>query len=316
MAQLKVPVDDFRLKCTYTCKTEQTWRTDDAGAPTTLYLTTYAISAYPQTVTQYVRFAVDLPEGAVVTSATVHATLDNPLYGAAVSTINGQDAAPLATSSIEVEIADGETSVVVPFRFCCGAVSHQHDPDAGDFTDSDNDVVDTETDIYYKRYYWWEHESYLHYTDVYLLIEYTPPFTPPTLNPYTDPRLYVGETYVKAVHMTELHTNANLVRTAYHLPEYEFPDIVAGESLLASWNEDVIELRVALDEIGVEHEEWLLLDFNRPRLDVLLQLRRVVAALAAGDGEQVETDGVQLYTADGEMLMDADGLYFKALEGN
>lgn len=310
MVQIKVAADNFNLSCRYVCCVMEVWdhEKDDYIAASRRYISDHAVTA-----SKTVAFNVNIPDGAVIEKAQLHAKVGlpyTPLYGSKVSTINGIEVGAGCAACVDIEIPSGATTVEVPFRFLCNEEEHtSHSPNYGS-----PDYKETYGTKDYE-YYYFPHDSTMSYADVYLLIEYTPPFTPPTLIPYTDPRLYVGETYVKAVHMTELHTNANLVRTAYHLPAYDFPPIVAGESLLARWNEDVIELRVALDEIGVEHEEWLVLDFNRPRLDVLLQLRRVVAALARG-GEQEETDGVQLYTADGALLMDANGLYFKAWEGN
>ena len=310
MAKFTTPPVSFNLLCEFTCCTQEIydWTVED------VIETRYGlIKEAPKTMTKTVRFDFDIPEGAEIVKAQVYADVglpQAPLYGSKMSTINGVEVGAGCTACVDVGIPAGAAAVDVQFQFLCNTPSHQHEPTGSHFTT----VWKTETQQCDEYYY--THESSMDYTKVYLLIEYTNPFVPPVLNPYTDPRLYVGETYVKAVHMTELHTNANLVRTAYRLPEYAFPPIVARESLLARWNEDVIELRVALDEIGVEHEDWLVLDFNCPRLDVLLQLRRVVAALAAGDGGQEETDGAQLYTADGEQLMDANGMYIKAWEGN
>lgn len=309
MAQVKTTPQKFNIGSPYHCRTLIYTSYTDASHENVEHQWTELTSAHAWPTTNYVTFKYELPEGAIVKSAKVHAKLGSSTYGAVTSTINGVWADPNSEALVDVTLTEGATSIVVPFVFTSKSPAHDHTFDGG----LGNEFWETDTLCRWTKTV--DHEGVLSYSDVYLLIEYTPPFTPPTLNPYTDPRLYVGETYVKAVHMTELHTNANLVRMAYHLPAYAFPPIVARESLLARWNEDVIELRVALDEIGVGHEEWLVLDFNRPRLDVLLQLRRVVAALARG-GEQEETDGAQLYTADGALLMDANGLYFKAWEGN
>jgi len=97
---------------------------------------------------------------------------------------------------------------------------------------------------------------------------------------YTDPIIMAGVTRVKAVHITELQTNANLVRAAANLAAYEFTAIRAGYTGLNGWNAHIEELRAAIDGLGIAHEEWLALGVNCPRADVLMQLRNVVEAMA------------------------------------
>lgn len=311
MAQLRIDTPDFALNSSYKCGTECEWRYTDSTHTDYTFRESAYVEKTSNTARHTARFELSaLPEGAKITQATLFATAGSPLHGTELSTINGVSVTPPGTKTVPVDVEDGATSVDVVFAYKCVATAHNHYADG--YHVNGGDYWDGNTLVHHLYY---DHESVVAYTDVYLLIEYTPAFTPPELIPYTDPAPVAGETYVKAVHMTELHTNANLVREAYNLPAYDFPAITAMESLLAGWNADVIEIRVALDAIGVTHEDWLLLDFNRPRLDVLLQLRRVVAALAAGDGEQVEAVREQFYTADGELMATADGLYFKVLEG-
>lgn len=97
---------------------------------------------------------------------------------------------------------------------------------------------------------------------------------------YTDPEILPGITKVKAAHITELQTNINLVRTAANYSAYEFTSIRAGYTNLNAWNAHIAELRTAIDGLGVSHEAWLTLGVNCPRADVLMQLRRVVEAVA------------------------------------
>lgn len=97
---------------------------------------------------------------------------------------------------------------------------------------------------------------------------------------YTDPEILPGITKVKAAHITELQTNINLVRTAANYIAYEFTSIRAGYTNLNAWNAHIAELRTAIDGLGVSHEAWLTLGVNCPRADVLMQLRRVVEAVA------------------------------------
>jgi len=109
-----------------------------------------------------------------------------------------------------------------------------------------------------------------------LEIDYT---LPQELLPYTDPVLIAGETKVKAVHMTELQTNVNRQREALGYPAYKFLAIRAGYTGLNDWTYHVAELREAVDQITTAHEAWLPIPVNRPRVDVLQQLRNVVEAM-------------------------------------
>ena len=97
---------------------------------------------------------------------------------------------------------------------------------------------------------------------------------------YTDPEIVPGITKVKAAHITELQTNVNLVRTTANYAAYTFTDIRASYTSLAGWNTHITELRAAIDGMGISHETWLALGENCPRADVIMQLRRVVEAVA------------------------------------
>lgn len=109
-----------------------------------------------------------------------------------------------------------------------------------------------------------------------LEIDYT---MPPELLPYTDPTLTPGETQIKAKHMQELRTNINLQRDGFGISPYPFATIRAGYTSLADWTAHVLEMRAAIDEIGVQHEDWLAISVNRPTAAVIEQLRRVVEAI-------------------------------------
>ena len=189
----------------------------------------------------------------------MYATLGSPFTGANTSRMNGVAVGVGGEKSVDVTIADGATSVEVLCEFKAKG-------------DGENDNHPLEAATY-------NHMSSLEYENVYLLIEYELTYTPPELIDYTDPNPVAGETYVRAVHMTELHTNVNLLRTAKKLGEYAFADIAKLQTLLDGWNAHVAEIRAALDEVSTDHEAWLALGDNCPRLDVLLQLRRVVSAL-------------------------------------
>lgn len=258
MAQLKVVVDDFNLVSDYVCYTKVT--------DGVVSLTAYAASKRTNEIT----FSYSLPDGATITHASVHAILSSPAYGADESTINGVWANTASENTVDVTSVATSTSCKVMFAFTCNNPAHDHTSDG-------NKRGEEGVDPYVM--YEYRHESRVDYTDVYLLIEYEPAYTPPELIGYTDPAPVAGETYVKAVHMTELHTNVNLLRVAKKLEEYAFSDISKLQTLLESWNAHAAEIRAALDEVSTDHEAWLALGENCPRLDVLLQLRRVVSAL-------------------------------------
>ena len=96
---------------------------------------------------------------------------------------------------------------------------------------------------------------------------------------YTDPEIIAGETPIKAVHMLELRENINIIRAGHGLAAWGFAQIVPGYTSLGGWLDHINEMRAAIDETGAAHEDWILLEVNCPRADVIQQLRRVVAAL-------------------------------------
>lgn len=101
----------------------------------------------------------------------------------------------------------------------------------------------------------------------------------PDMSTYTDATITAGETHIKAAHITELQANVNLLREAMGLSPYSFTAIRAGYTSLADWSAHIAELRAALDGITTEHETWLVITENKPRADVIVQLRRVVASI-------------------------------------
>lgn len=96
---------------------------------------------------------------------------------------------------------------------------------------------------------------------------------------FTDDPLAVDVTPVKALHMQELQTSVAALRAFYGLATYAFTNIVAGETSLAGWTAHVMEIRAAIDEIGKDHENWIEITENKPRADVMQQLREVVLAI-------------------------------------
>lgn len=96
---------------------------------------------------------------------------------------------------------------------------------------------------------------------------------------FTDATLTPGATYVKALHMQELQDRVSTLRAFYGLSAYPFTTIVEGQTSLAGWTTHVNEIRAAIDGIGKSHETWLTITENKPRADVIQQLRDVVLSL-------------------------------------
>ncbi len=98
----------------------------------------------------------------------------------------------------------------------------------------------------------------------------------PALDGFTDPILTAGKTMVKALHMQELQSRVNTMRQYYGLSDYAFSEIVSGQTSLGGWTMHVNEIRAAIDEIGIQHDTWLVITENKPRADVITQMRNVV----------------------------------------
>lgn len=273
MAQLKIPYSDFTLPSSYHCRTTITTYYSDASHSMMESQKTNVTASDPVPESKGVVFEYELPAGSLVTSAKVYATVSNASYGAKKSNINGVAVGYGRDAVVDVALTEGATSVSVPFEFTTETPTHDHS------WDELGQVVES-GEYYDIRQILTPHTGYIGYTNIYLLIEYRPAYTPPELLPYTDPYPVKGETYVKAVHMTEIHENVNRIRVAMSMEPYAFMAITAREALLAGWNAHVEEIRAAVDEMGVDHEEWLALGDNYPRLDVLQQLRRVTCILA------------------------------------
>jgi len=96
---------------------------------------------------------------------------------------------------------------------------------------------------------------------------------------FADATLTPGATPVKALHMQELQDRVATLRAFYGLSAYPFTPIVSGQTSLAGWTAHVLEIRAAVDGIGKSHETWLTITENKPRADVIQQLRKVVLAL-------------------------------------
>ena len=101
MAEIKVSAEDFNLTSEWTVVTGSNGVKE--------------ITSGPSTASRPVTFAYELPAGAKVKSAKVHADWGNPLSGFATRTING--VTPDGDGFVEVEIDPAATSITVTFRF-------------------------------------------------------------------------------------------------------------------------------------------------------------------------------------------------------
>lgn len=268
MAQLKIPADNFNLMCYFTCRTFDKYE-PDAGGETATYLGRFHTKLNtPETASADIRFNVDVPSGATITSAKVCATLSSPLYGANTCTINGVSVSTGNRVEVDVTIPDDATSLNVPCRFLCNNPSHTHDPG------SETPFIFTSGGYEYHNWYY-DHESRLDYTDVCLLIEYTPAIE---FAGWTDDPLVVGETHVKAVHMTELQEWAAVLSEYADNGTPTFTPAVPGETSLALWLTQVQEIRAVLDIVSPNHDAWIDVAVNCPRADVMEQIRAVIVA--------------------------------------
>lgn len=143
MATIKVETSDFTLSSGWTCSYTLAEAT---GEVTARSITNH----YSGTKNVTFDFSSLLPDGAKVTSATVHATVGgNQLYSTSVLTINGETVTAGSTASVPVTIEDGATSVTVPFVYKCVATLH-----------TTHGVVETTS-----------HSTSTSFADVYLLLE-------------------------------------------------------------------------------------------------------------------------------------------------
>lgn len=175
MGQIRVDVDDFSLKSTYKCQ-QKVWDYYLGGV---LQKQSKGASGHTESSTAKttLKFDYALPDGAVVTGAKVYATLGSPLFGAHTSKINGVSVGTADTVSVDVEIAEGSTSVEVPVVFKCNAVRHDISTHSNASVESRTrtTVTDASTNVVYDVEIVTlsaQHVSSLTYDDVYLLIDY------------------------------------------------------------------------------------------------------------------------------------------------
>lgn len=267
MAQLKVSVPDFYISSSYTCETSlhaiyNSDKTEVVSRSVSNVASNATLAAASKT------FAFNLPNGATIKSAKLFVTIGAPALGVAVSTINGANVGTSTTAEVDVVIPDGAQSVAVSFTYKCVNTAHSHT--------SDGTMIADEW-VGINRYTDWQkkHWSALNYSNVYLLIEYTPPID---FTGWTDDPLQAGETPVKAVHMTELQEWTALLSDYANNGVPTFTPAVPGETSLGLWLTQINEIRSVLDTIYPEHEAWIAVEVNRPRVDVMAQMRAVIVA--------------------------------------
>ena len=101
---------------------------------------------------------------------------------------------------------------------------------------------------------------------------YTSPF-----NDFADSELIQKVSKIKASHMTELQHKINNLLILEGKQTMSFTDIIAGKTKLSGWTAHVTEIRQGLEALGRAPDSWLEIIENRPRVDVIEELRDKVA---------------------------------------
>ena len=99
-----------------------------------------------------------------------------------------------------------------------------------------------------------------------------------TIPAFTDPTLIVGQTDVKAVHITELQSTLNDILLPFmDVSKATFTEL-DRDSDAKHWGAHVQELKNAIDSTGVSHDSWVTMQ-DEVTADVIEQLRKVVKAI-------------------------------------
>ena len=99
-----------------------------------------------------------------------------------------------------------------------------------------------------------------------------------TIPAFTDPTLIVGQTDVKAVHITELQSALNNILLPFmDAGKVAFTEL-DRDSDAKHWGAHVQELKNAIDSTGVSHDSWVIMQ-DEVTADVIEQLRKVVKAI-------------------------------------
>mgnify|MGYP002762331278 CR=1 FL=1 len=95
---------------------------------------------------------------------------------------------------------------------------------------------------------------------------------------FTDPTLIVGQTDVKAVHITELQNAMNDILLPFMgVSTASFTEL-ERDSDAKHWGNHVQEIKTAIDSTGVSHDSWVAMQ-DEVTADVIEQLRRIVKSM-------------------------------------
>lgn len=93
---------------------------------------------------------------------------------------------------------------------------------------------------------------------------------------WTDATLTAKTSKIRAVHLTELQTRVNTIRTFYGLAAYGFTTVTARKTKIALWATLIGEIRTAIDAITTNHAAWNTLEAGKPRIAHITQLRSII----------------------------------------
>lgn len=99
-----------------------------------------------------------------------------------------------------------------------------------------------------------------------------------TIPAFTDPTLIVGQTDVKAVHITELQSVMNDILLPFMGVNTATFTKLERDSDAKYWGDHVQEIKSAIDSTGFSHETWVAMQ-DEVTADVIEQLRRIVKSM-------------------------------------
>lgn len=99
-----------------------------------------------------------------------------------------------------------------------------------------------------------------------------------TIPAFTDPTLIVGQTDVKAVHITELQSVMNDILLPFMGVNTVSFTKLEKDSDAKHWGAHVQEIKDAIDSTGFSHEAWVTMQ-DEVTADVIEQLRRIVKSM-------------------------------------
>ena len=99
-----------------------------------------------------------------------------------------------------------------------------------------------------------------------------------TIPAFTDPTLIVGQTDVKAIHITELQSVMNDILLPFMGMNAVTFTKLERDSDAKHWGDHVQEIKDAIDSTGFSHEAWVTMQ-DEVTADVIEQLRRIVKSM-------------------------------------